>query len=937
MFAGAGGTMAQLRGRAPDIARALAVLRETADRGDGAALVVTGEAGIGKTAFLDAVAEEAVTLGYAVGVGKAEEIGQIAPGVPLLVALRSGARPLLSAAEFAGLAPLHSQPLWLVDRIADILDEHARTVPILIVVDDYQWTDPLSRFAVQVLAGRTAGLPVIWVLATRGDGRDPIAAVSSGLAPAGERVHVIALGPLADDDIDAIAATVLGRPLDAAAQRRLRGAGGNPFLAVEYAAGLAPTVTAALSAVVPDAHLVPGAEPIVTMAPATLVAAVRARLLRLDPSARALVELVAVWGGPVDVSDAGALLAGGSPDALGGWAADGVRAGLLTERGTTLTIRHDLLRESTYAGTPAAVRIDLHRRIADHLLARGDGALAAAPHIRASAGIGDERAVTVLRAAAAECLPMLPEPAANLMGAAFALLPPGHPWWLEVGAEYADVLSLSEHAGDVVGVVDTLLRQPGDLDLRARLQVIAARALWLAGLPAEILARVESTLSVDGLSPVAQTRLAGFRALANTRLGTAQAADAAASRVLTEARRLADQPAERVARQALGEVARNELRHEDALTHFRALRQSGADHYLAQETAALRLLDRFDEAQSVIDATGRAAEERGYAIAPSLVEAQMWQDFMLGRFDVGARTLARLSDELGAATYRLETSMVLILTAIQRGDMAFAQAHLAEAERDERSERAVRTPRLMLIRSLLAALAGDPGRAVAIVRPVMTVASSTRSYWPRLPEWMRVHAGIAIAAGDDVFAEETVARAALAAERNPGVASLDGLALQVRGLVEGDAGMLGAAVGRLERSPRVMLLASALADHGSLLLDRGDRELGVDALVRASGAYAGLGAAAQAAAVARTLRRAGVTVAQPAQTRRPDHGWAALTGAEMAVTEMIIAGHTNRGAARALGISPNTVATHLRSIFAKLDVRSRVQLSNAWHARPRPD
>jgi len=42
-----------------------------------------------------------------------------------------------------------------------------------------------------------------------------------------------------------------------------------------------------------------------------------------------------------------------------------------------------------------------------------------------------------------------------------------------------------------------------------------------------------------------------------------------------------------------------------------------------------------------------------------------------------------------------------------------------------------------------------------------------------------------------------------------------------------------------------------------------------------------------------------------------------------------------RGAARALGISSNTVATHLRSIFAKLDIQSRVQLANAWHAQRR--
>jgi DNA-binding CsgD family transcriptional regulator len=156
----------------------------------------------------------------------------------------------------------------------------------------------------------------------------------------------------------------------------------------------------------------------------------------------------------------------------------------------------------------------------------------------------------------------------------------------------------------------------------------------------------------------------------------------------------------------------------------------------------------------------------------------------------------------------------------------------------------------------------------------------------------------------------------------------------VRGLVEDDPRLTGRAVDRLAASPRVMLLASALEDHGSLLLARGDRAGAADALQRAWSAYDRHGAVRPAAAVAATLAAAGAAPAAPAAPRRPDTGWAALTPAELAVAELVSAGHTNRGAARALGISPNTVATHLRSVFAKLDVRSRVQLANAWHARP---
>ncbi len=145
----------------------------------------------------------------------------------------------------------------------------------------------------------------------------------------------------------------------------------------------------------------------------------------------------------------------------------------------------------------------------------------------------------------------------------------------------------------------------------------------------------------------------------------------------------------------------------------------------------------------------------------------------------------------------------------------------------------------------------------------------------------------AIIRGDTARAREHLARAGTAAERNPGAASLDGIALQVRGLVDGDAGLLARAVDRLEGSPRVMLLASALADHGALLLARGDRAEATGALQRAWSVYHDHGAVALAASVARTLEAAAVSAGSPAPPRHPGKGWQALTAAELAVAELI--------------------------------------------------
>ena len=61
--------------------------------------------------------------------------------------------------------------------------------------------------------------------------------------------------------------------------------------------------------------------------------------------------------------------------------------------------------------------------------------------------------------------------------------------------------------------------------------------------------------------------------------------------------------------------------------------------------------------------------------------------------------------------------------------------------------------------------------------------------------------------------------------------------------------------------------------------------------------------------------------------KRPETGWDALTGSELAVVSLVAEGMTNREAARRLYVSPHTVSTHLRHAFAKLGVNSRVELT----------
>jgi transcriptional regulator of acetoin/glycerol metabolism len=61
----------------------------------------------------------------------------------------------------------------------------------------------------------------------------------------------------------------------------------------------------------------------------------------------------------------------------------------------------------------------------------------------------------------------------------------------------------------------------------------------------------------------------------------------------------------------------------------------------------------------------------------------------------------------------------------------------------------------------------------------------------------------------------------------------------------------------------------------------------------------------------------------------PAYGWSSLTDTELAVAEQVAQGLTNREAAAHLYLSPHTIDYHLRQVFQKLDVRSRVELTLA--------
>ncbi len=927
------GRSTPLRGRSDQLSLGLAVLRRTVRSGQSGIVLVTGEPGMGKSALLDALTCEAAPLGFVVGRSSVDEIARTTPGAPLLMALRSG--PLASASagagtgtrtgtgEIAELDGLSARPLTFMDRIGEILERAAADTPVLIAVDDVQWADQLSRTALSALPGWLAGHPLVWVFTSR-DADCPVFRDLTARTTPSTPVTVVPLAALGRDDVLQIARDRLGRPPSEPVRRMLDGVGGSPFLAVQLLEGL---LRAAARGEPAD------------RVPDEFIAGVRRSLAGLDPAAADVVRMASVLGRTFAVDEMAELLAPRHDHAS---VATGVEAalasGLLGTVGHRIGFRHDLVRETVYGALSDGARRRFHRGCAAFLIDGGHSPLEAAPHARLSVTPDDEACVRILRDAAEEAVPALPETAGKLITEAFRPLRPGSRTWRETGEHCVDVLGRVQRAADAVHLAQTLLRRTSEPEATARIQVLMSRALWLTGSLGDSVERIGRVLALPGISPALRARLEAARALALTG-HDATAARAVAPAALQQARAVDDREAMVLALQAVGEVGRNSGHHVDAMTAFRELRQLEGVNHVAGEIIELQLLDRYEESEALIAAALADARDEVEAVRPSLLSAQMWHDFNLSRLDdaeSGARALISMSQELGGHVYELDAVVVHASVCALRGEWEQAKRLVADRESRSKADDGIRKPSLRLMRGWFAAAEGRPADAVDILAPVLYTARESRTCWPWWPGWTRLLLAIGTAAGDERFAKEALTLAEEGAARNPGIASYEGIAYQTQGLARADLTLLERAADTLGRSPRPELQAGGAADYGKLLAARGRRAEAAVHFDRAWAVYERMGARPAQDSLHRAARKAGIRRPEwsaGAGNARPTHGWAALTDAETRVAALISAGHTNRSAAAELGVSPNTVGTHLRSVFAKLDVNSRVQLVNAHRNR----
>ncbi|HKR68002.1 MAG TPA: helix-turn-helix transcriptional regulator [Streptosporangiaceae bacterium] len=182
----------------------------------------------------------------------------------------------------------------------------------------------------------------------------------------------------------------------------------------------------------------------------------------------------------------------------------------------------------------------------------------------------------------------------------------------------------------------------------------------------------------------------------------------------------------------------------------------------------------------------------------------------------------------------------------------------------------------------------------------------------------------ALADGDRQRAARLASEAKNLAMTRPDNPDMTAAAAHVRGLVEHDSAALEHAA-RTYTAP--LAKAAAIEDAGRASSAHGNQDDAIARLRMAYEQYEKLGRHEAMARVRSQLRVVGVRVRHWKCANRPAFGWGSLTDTERRIAELVSHGLSNREVANQVFLSAHTVAFHLRHIFWKLDVGSRVQLA----------
>ncbi|WP_431898412.1 helix-turn-helix transcriptional regulator [Nonomuraea sp. bgisy101] len=901
-----------MRGREREWRAVLGLFR-AARPGAGGVLLLDGTSGAGKSALLAEAADTASAFGFSLAVGRAEMLGRLVPMAPLLSAFNES------------LTNAMDRPVVLLERLRGRAEVLASVHPVAVVLDDLHWADPATLMALRTLQPQLSAHPLVWLLARNTDFRGAEAEQLFALMEA-EGATRIELGPLPTDAVAALVADFLPAPPGREVMELVAGAEGNPLLLTELLAGLCDEGVV---------HVAGGQSRLISeRLPQRLKRAVGRRLERLSGQARQVVETAAVLGGsflPEDVAE----VLGRTPAAILPALQEAMVADVLADAPDFLFFRHDLVRKAVVDGLPPPLRQALHHQIGGILLDRRGSAMEAA-HLRVDAQDPGRSTLARLGQVVDELRAETPEAAAAAGGRAMKLLTGDsasrHTLTLDVARAMTEAGRLTEA---VELITEALDRDPSPADA-ARLRCALSAASLLAGETAHAVTEAEKALATPDLPDAVrdQARLVLLQASAEQE--DIEPAVRQAASILEDVDGHAD--AVVVAALTVMSVASwNEGRLDDGIRLAReAVRRAGEGSMAARRThpglaLVSMLLDAgcLDEAETEVRAAREEVEALGHtawAAGPALLRARCeLAGHRLAAVVSAAEAGLVVADALGTHLFTSLGMAVLGAAALRRGDLQAAAA-LVEGERAELSPYAAAHGRVrcLLLAAQVAEALGRPRRAMALIaelRPMIERRRSVLIVDPSIAAWL---VRLALSEGDRARAETFTAAINALADDNPDFAVVVAAAAHARGLLDGDMAALGVAVAH---AADAYARASAREDLGAALALTGECDQAISSFNKALAEYEATGAVRDSARVRRRLRRLGVRHRHWTRGGGATLGWASLTDTQRAVARLVAQGLTNRQAADQMFISMHTVAFHLRQIFRKLDVSSRVDLT----------
>jgi DNA-binding CsgD family transcriptional regulator/tetratricopeptide (TPR) repeat protein len=884
--------------------------------GTGGTVIIEGDAGQGKTSLIRYAMEAADAAGLSTGLGTADQMKKLVVLAPLLDALVAFAPPLVDRAALRRLTADINDRYWVLDELRDRLDLATRTRPVVIAIDDLQWCDELTHVLLRTLPARLAHAPILWLFGVRAEDRTHTVQVTMDAIERAAATR-LPLSTLTSAAALEVARDVLGHDADESLASVVGSGLMNTFELVEYLRGVSEEAPGSRFSV-----------------PQRYASVIEQRLSALSEGTRRLVLAMSVFGTSIDTASLCVMLECRA-DQLVGPLQEAITAGLIDERGEHIEFRHDLLRDAVYRSIPRNHVAVMQRAAFAALAKHSDGPAGRERMAGFADGLarpGDLELAELLSSTARALEHAAPDEAARLSHRAAQIAPS-----TATVVEAARFAWRGQFPQLAAQLSDHAISGMSDLHASALLRLEFA-ALALAHSFAEAVEQCVLGLELEQQPSAVRARLLALQCLALLNCGFGDRAAVVAPQALEAARAAGDVAAEVLALACQSTVAWYRSDHratqqlaDEAVQLARRSGPAATELWDPEIWKSMVLTSHGDYDEAVNLARGGVVDARRQKDASSLrlwntlrarvlLDAEKIQDAR-----AEAEAALAMSDDIGRsnwadATATYTAGRASLMTDLVRPDDVFdrlgelSQSQLPLLRRGAR-----------WVLALDAFQAGRPDEAFELASEGFEARGRLEPMFamPHDPVDDLLFIEIALGAGRLSEAEQMLE--VIAGRAGTSTPSPIAMAVEqhARGLFTSDVALLHEAAKSYSIAGRPLAQALALEHLARLAIQKHETDAAVAHLVAAIDLTQHAGAAA---ASARRRRLIAELDGQPASLPAPlaEHR---LTVSEMRVAELVARGATNREVASQLFLSPHTVDSHLRHVFAKLEVRSRVQLA----------